>query len=161
MASYLSYINTEILLYIALGVFSLLLIWLIRIEFKLRRFTKGSDGKSLEGAVRELSKENKELDKFKDEMEKYLVNVEKRLRRSVQGVETIRFNPFKGVGAGGNQSFSSAFLNEDGDGVVLSTLYARDRVSMYAKAIENFKSTYELTEEEKSAVEEAKKRLLL
>ncbi|MBL7045738.1 MAG: DUF4446 family protein [Parcubacteria group bacterium] len=160
MASYLSYFNTEILLYIALGVFSLLIIWFIRIEFKLRKFTKGRDGKSLDGAVRELAKENEGLEKFKDEMEKYLVNVEKRLRRSVQGVETIRFNPFKGTGAGGNQSFSSAFLNEDGNGVVLSTIYARDRVSMYAKAVENFKSMYELTEEETKVIEEAKKRLV-
>ncbi|MAF59812.1 MAG: DUF4446 family protein [Candidatus Pacebacteria bacterium] len=152
-------IDTEILIYVTLGIFALLLLWFVRIETKLRRFTRGSDGKNLEGAVRELSGGQKELEKFKAEMEKYLTNVEKRLQKSVRGISTIRFNPFKGMGAGGNQSFSTAFLNEDGEGVVLSTLYARDRVSMYAKAVENFSSTHELTKEEKEAIEEARTRL--
>jgi hypothetical protein len=66
-------------------------------------------------------------------MEEYLTTVEKRLKKSIQGVETVRFNPFKGTGAGGNQSFSTAFVNEKGDGVVLTSMYARDRISMFAK----------------------------
>jgi len=39
--------------------------------------------------------------------------------------------------------------------VVLSSLYARDRMSIFAKPVKNNKSEYELTEEEKEALKKA------
>ena len=71
-------------------------------------------------------------------------------------MHTVRFNPFKGTGAGGNQSFATALLNENGDGVVLSSLYSRERVSVYAKPVQKFSSEYELSGEEKQAIKSAK-----
>ena len=47
-------------------------------------------------------------------------------------------------------------LNEEGDGVVLSSLYSRERMSIFAKPIKNGKSEYELTEEEKKLLEKAR-----
>ena len=46
-------------------------------------------------------------------------------------------------------------LNEDGDGVVFSSLYSRERTSIYAKPIKNGKSEYELTKEEQEALKKA------
>jgi len=85
---------------------------------------------------------------------------ELRLRSTLQGVGLVRFNPFEGQGQGGNQSFAIAFLDEYSNGVVLSTLYARDRVGVYAKPIEKGISTYELTNEEKEAIERARDTLV-
>jgi len=87
----------------------------------------------------------------------YLKTAEARLRRSIQGVETIRFNAFKGTGEGGNQSFAIALLSENGDGTVVSSLYARDRMSVFAKPIKNFSSEFEMTAEERDAVTRAKR----
>jgi len=70
-------------------------------------------------------------------------------------VETIRFNPFKGNGSGGNQSFSTAFVNEEGDGVVISSLYSREHISVFAKPIKKMSSEYEMTKEEKDSLEKA------
>lgn len=89
-------------------------------------------------------------------MEKYLETVERRLRKSVQSVHTVRFNPFKGTGAGGNQSFATAFLNEHGDGVVISSLYSRDHVSVFSKPVKKHASEYEFSNEEKEALGGAK-----
>lgn len=47
-------------------------------------------------------------------------------------------------------------LNEDGDGVVISSLYSRERMSIFAKPIKNGKSEYELTDEEKKSLAKAK-----
>ena len=71
----------------------------------------------------------------------------------------VRFNPFSGDGSGGNQSFAAAFLDEKGSGVVLSSLYARDRVGLYAKPIEKGASSFELTKEEKEALERAQESI--
>ena len=89
-------------------------------------------------------------------MEEYLLSVEKRLKKSVQSVSTVRFNPFKGTGSGSNQSFSTTFLNEERDGVIISSLYSREHISVYSKPVVKGASEYELSDEEKESLEKAK-----
>jgi hypothetical protein len=89
--------------------------------------------------------------------EKGFENLDQRLSTSVRSVAMKRFDPF--AGAGGQQSFATAYLNEKGDGVIISGIHSRDGVRVYAKEISNFKSERELSEEERGAVEEAKKKL--
>lgn len=79
-----------------------------------------------------------------------------RISNSIKTVPTVRFNPF--ADSGGNQSFASAFISEQGNGVVVSSLYSREKTSVFAKPIQNFESQYELTKEEKIVLEEAKKQ---
>ena len=152
-------LDASYITYGLVGCIVILTLSTIRLEIKIHRLLRGKDAKSLEdgilGALDNLDK----LNEFQKEAINHFINVEKRLNRSVQAVETIRFNPFKGVGEGGNQSFSTSFLSENGDGVVLSSLYSRDRVSIFSKPLEKFSSNFELTEEEKGVIEEAKKNL--
>ena len=126
--------------------------WIVRLEIKIHRLLKGKNAATLEDSIVQSLQNLDKLNSFQREAISYFENIEKRLGRSVQAVETIRFNPFKGEGVGGNQSFSTTFINEKGDGVVLSSLYSRDRVSIFSKPLEKFGSTFELTEEEKEAV---------
>ena len=149
-------ISTELLVYILIGIILVCILWNIRLEIKLRRLLSGKDSKSLEDTIIHIREGHDEFNAFRKEVEQYLELVEKRLIRSVQGIETVRFNPFKGSGTGGNQSFSTAFLNESGNGVVISTLYARDRMSFFSKPIQSFKSTHELTDEERETIEKAR-----
>jgi hypothetical protein len=95
------------------------------------------------------------LKNFKRELELYLQTVEKRLSKSIQGVENINFNAFKGSETGG-KSFATAFLNEKGDGVIISSLYARERISIFSKQVKGFKPEVDLSEEEKTALTKAK-----
>ena len=151
--------DTTIAVYVLIGVIALLILWIIRLEYRLGKLLSGKKGADLEDTIFSLSKSQKETEKFKDELRGYLDTVEKRLGQSVQSIETVRFNPFRGDGSGGNQSFSTSFLDEKGDGVVLSGLYTRDRVSTYSKPIKNFTSTFELTDEEKSVIDTSKHKL--
>lgn len=143
------------LIYTLLALFILAISWLIRFEIKFKRLLGGKN-QSLDSAISEIRKDLSAIMKYRDASEKYLETVEQRLRKSVTGVETIRFNPFKGDGSGGNQSFSTAFVNEEGDGVVISSLYSRERVSVFAKPIKKSTSEYEMTAEEKESLRKAK-----
>ncbi len=157
-----NFITLNILTYIIiiLAVFVLILcILLIRLEFRFRKMLLGKNAKTLEDTINIINSKIKNLHTSGKEIEDYLVSAEKRIKRSVQGVATVRFNPFKGTGSGGNQSFATAFVNEDGNGVVLSSLYSRDRVSVYSKPLIKYKSEFELTKEEKEAVRLAKQSL--
>lgn len=132
----------------------------IHTEWRLSRLFRGKGGKTLEEIIIRNATDIDKFKEFRKELETYLESVEKRLNQSVRGVGTVRFNPFKGTGDGGNQSFATALLNEDEDGVVLSTLYTRERVGIYAKPLKKGHSEYELTREEKEAIVLAKKKLL-
>ena len=136
-----------------------LLILVIVMHLKLRKFLVGIDSKHIGDSLTSVSSDLNDLQNFKKELELYLTTVEKRLKKSVQSIHTVRFNPFKGTGGGGNQSFATAFLTEEGDGVVVSSLYSRENVSVYSKPIQNNTSSYELSEEEREAIEKAKEAL--
>lgn len=133
-----------------------LVVWMY---FKLRRFLIGIDSKNIKDSLSFVGGSLKDLQTFRDEMQAYLDTVEKRLRKSVQSVHTVRFNPFHGEGFGGNQSFATAFLNENGDGVVISSLYSRDRVSIFSKPVTDSSSEHELSDEEREALEKALEKL--
>ena len=72
---------------------------------------------------------------------------------SIQKVGMIRFNPFSEVG--GDQSFSVALLNDNNDGIVITSLYVREGNRVYGKPIENGQSKYQLSDEENKALEKA------
>lgn len=136
-----------------------LLVLVIHMKVKLRHFLIGIDSANIKDSLTFVGSSLKELERFHKEMEEYLTSVEKRLKKSVQSVQTIRFNPFQGQGAGGNQSFATAFLNEEGDGVILSSLYAREHMSVFAKPVKNHQSEHELSGEEKEVLEKARTKL--
>ena len=152
------FVSKEVIEYILIAALALLLLSIIlhiRTEIKLRRVLRGKDAATLEDSIVGLDKDIKETLKIQKAMENYLKIADERMKRSIQGIHTVRFNPFKGVGIGGNQSFATAFINENGNGVVISSMHSRDRTSIYAKPIINLKSEYELTKEEKEAISKA------
>ncbi len=152
-------IDSSLIIYILLGLVLVLAILHIRLEMRMRRFLIGTKSKNLDETLGHIRKELAVYLEFKEGAEDYLKSVERRLRTSIQGCETIRFNPFKGTGSGGNQSFATAFINQHGDGVIISSLYGRDHVSVFAKPIKKFASTHELSAEEKEALTTAREKL--
>jgi len=153
-------ISAYLILLFAIGaILIFLVIWIMRLEKKIKNFTYGKDGKNLESSMVAIKKNLDDLIKSRKDIENYLMEVENRLRKSIQSVETIRFNSFKGDGSGGNQSFATAFLNENGNGLVISSIYARGIVSIFSKPLKKFVSEFELSNEEKKAINDARKNI--
>ena len=146
--------TTTILIYILSLVIILILVWVVIVERRLRRFFLGKNAESLESLMVDVSKQVENLKNTQIEINKHLVTVDSRLNKSIRRVETVRFNPF--LDAGSNQSFAISFLNDEGDGVIVSSLYARDRMSIFAKPITSGKSEFELTTEEKEVLKKSK-----
>ncbi|HDO23701.1 MAG TPA: DUF4446 family protein [bacterium] len=141
--------------YISIGmVLFFLAVWILSIELRLKKFFRGKKAKDLENVMEEINIELKKLNTSREKTEKYLETIERRLKQSIQQVGILRFNPFGNSGS--NQSFSIAFLDEQGNGVVLSSLYSREKVNIYAKPINKYQSEYALSKEEKGAIEKAK-----
>ncbi|MBX4210530.1 DUF4446 family protein [Candidatus Parcubacteria bacterium] len=149
--------NIMIAIYILAVLLVILIGWIIRLEIKINRLLRGKKSINLEDSILHIVEELKDLHSFKDVSKKYYEDVERRLKRSIQAVETVRFNPFRGTGDGGNQSFAISFTNEHGDGVVVSSLNARDRLSLFSKPLKKYSSDFELSDEESDVVARARK----
>lgn len=155
-------ISQQVIFIIAAVNTLILLAIVFRLFFLNRKMKKilmpGSE--NIGESLSETKKHIANLHNFREDFMRYKENLEKRLGKSIQAVETLRFRAFDGIGSGGNQSFSTSFVNEQGDGIVVSGLYySKDRVSIFTKPIKAFLSEHDLTDEEKEVIERAKKSL--
>lgn len=157
---FLSNLNITNYLIIASTGLSLISIIFCFVLYKKLKSALYKENKNIPESIIAIKTDIRDLATFQMEMEKYLKNVEKRLQKSIQSAELIRFNPFEGSGSGNNQSFSLSFVNEKGDGIVLSGLYySNDRVSMFVKPINTYSSKHELTDEEKEVLNRSKESI--
>lgn len=147
--------DTTILFYIICGVILIVLLWILIIEIRLKRIFSGIKARNLEEMLVVVGRKINQIEDKEEEIDKNFITINNRLDKSIRSIETIRFNPF--VDAGSNQSFAIAMINDEGDGVVMSSLYARDRMSIFAKPIIKGKSDFELSSEEKEVLEKATK----
>lgn len=142
--------SENIALFVAIASIVLSLGYMIWNERRMRLFLRAKGAESLADTLTAIEQELAWAKGEHAKKEAHLARVEGRLRRSIQKVDTIRFNAF-GT-AGGGQSFATVLLDETGNGVILSTLYHRDRVSVFSKPITSYTSTFALSPEEEEAI---------
>ncbi|GAW93659.1 DUF4446 family protein [Calderihabitans maritimus] len=123
------------------------------LRYRYERLMRGAKGISLEkriGEYADIAVENKEKT---ENLEQQLLHIKQTLARSVQHIGLVRFNAFPEVGS--NLSFALALLDQEGNGVVISSIYGREETRIFTKPVVNGDSIYHLSEEEKQAINEA------
>ncbi len=130
----------------------ILLTWVVVLELRIKKLLSGKNARSLEDVIATNQRAIADLESAATEIITDLGKLDARLKKKLHGVKAMRFNPFEGSGQGGNQSFAASFLDEEGNGVVLSSLYSRDKVSVYAKPVVGRQSEFELSEEERAVL---------
>ncbi|HPZ04634.1 MAG TPA: DUF4446 family protein, partial [Clostridiales bacterium] len=109
-----------------------------RLRSKYDKFMNGSNGLSIEQLLEEcIDKLNDVIEKNK-ELEYQINSIKRNLYYCVQKVGVVRYNAFDDVGS--DLCFSVAFLDNNDDGVVISSLFARESSTTYAKPIIRGKS---------------------
>lgn len=113
----------------------------IRLDDPLRGVLQGQANqiKRLEEAVRTLNRTDKKQDV--------------QIRGSVRKVALLRYDAFEDVG--GRLSFSCAMLDDQGTGVVLTSINGRQETRVYAKPISEGRSSHNLSAEEEEAIRQA------
>ena len=100
-----------------------------------------------------LRKKVQALEKRLEQTAKELEQLKQQTRQAVTRVGIVRFNPFAEMG--GDQSFAVALLNEEHTGFVLTSYYGKDLNRVFAKPVQKGSSRYELSDEEREALEKA------
>ena len=102
---------------------------------------------------KETQKRIEELEKRVQELQNNLEGYKEFMKSAVTKVGIVRFNPFHEIGS--DQSFSSALLDQENNGFVLTSHYLKEYNRVYAKPIKRGKSEYPLSKEEEEAIEKA------
>jgi hypothetical protein len=154
-------------LYLWIGLVALtaiLLVWLITLQVQVgrmvnhyRRLVRDADRGNLQQILDKQYNLSVQTEEEVAALREAAETLRENLRRCLQRVSLVRFNPFHDVG--GDQSFSLAMLDDHGDGVVFTTLFSRDGCRTYAKPIQNGQSRYALSEEEREAIKQARGRI--
>jgi hypothetical protein len=69
-------------------------------------------------------------------------------------VGLVRYNAFNDTG--GDQSYALALLDDHGDGAIVNGLFHRTECRVYVKPVQEWKSTYSMSDEEAEAIRRAK-----
>lgn len=136
---------------IALGI---LLIYTFYLDHKIVMLTRGKSGASLEEIIHACIASVAKIEERNEVISMHALTLEEKVSHALRNAQTLRYKAFDTNGS--NQSFSIALVNEKGNGVVISSLHSHERMSTFAKPIEHYESTYELTEEEQHVLKEAK-----
>jgi hypothetical protein len=134
-----------------------LLVLVMKLRERLTKFMKGKDGASLEATLDWLTKKIAETDETLKTHQEALQYIDRRVRRSIRGYSLVRYDAY--IGAGGEQSFSTALIDEHSDGYILSVVANRNHTGVYAKRVIAGTAESSLTEEESQALAAAKKQL--
>lgn len=161
MENIMEILKSEIFLVVLLGVMIILLIGFIVLLIKFSNLSKKyksfmeklGKGKNLEEDLETYMYRVEKVEKQNAEIFHQMQNIENTLIKSIQKVGIVRYNAFKDVGS--DLSFTLALLDNKNNGVVLNGIYSREMSNIYAKPIENGKSSYVLSEEETQAIQKA------
>ena len=136
----------------------LVVLWVLAVQIRLsgviyshNRLVGGVDEGNLEDALGRQIAYILEAKAKLETVQGDLARVGDSLQLAVQRVGLVRFNPFDDTG--GDQSFALALLDARGDGIVLSSLFARRETRIFAKPVQSGKSTHQLTAEEAKAID--------
>lgn len=139
----------------------LLLLWVVALQWRLSRLHRryraamtGASGGDLEAALGQQQATQQEHTERLRRLEAHSHALAEQLATQAGRVGIVRFNPFQD--SGGDQSFSVAWVDANTTGVVISSLYSRAGVRVYAKPLDKGTSAYTLTEEEQAAIQAAK-----
>ena len=151
--------NVEVTIILMLAFILVLILYIIS-EFRINHITdkynalvKGVEDVNLEELI---SKALNEVGKVKEDyntMEEKYDEIDRRLKFAIQKVGFIRYNAFADMGS--ELSFSIALLDDNLDGIVITSIFGRDYSTSYAKAVVNGESKHSLSVEEMQAIDRA------
>ncbi|CAN5537921.1 DUF4446 family protein [soil metagenome] len=124
-----------------------------RFERRYQDLLLGTSGENLEALLLEHLGARRRLEGEVVALTSRLGDLEKKTRKAKRFAGLVRYDAFEDVG--GEQSFALALYDDEGDGVVVSSLVGRADCRVYAKPLVGGQSERALSQEERRAIREA------
>ncbi len=140
-----------VLPFLLVAALAALVLWNLNLQARINSLSKRRRG--IPSGNLEAYEKLAAIEQAVDQLRAACDRVDLRLRRALKCVGLVRFNSFADVG--GAQSFALALLDEDGNGVVVSSLHGRSATRLYVKPVEAGRSSQVLSKEEQEAIDRA------
>lgn len=150
--------------YILIGMAAVLLILLIltivalcklkKLNRKFDRFMRGKDAESLEDTILSCIEKNEQIDQMNQLLREDIIGLRKNQRITYQKMGMVKYNAFREMS--GDLSYALALLDQEENGFIINSVYAKEGGYSYIKEIVKGESSILLSEEEKAALEKAK-----
>lgn len=128
------------------------IIVMMGIKNKYIKFMKKlGNGNNIDEMLKQYLNDVKDVKKDNSEIKAYYTKLDSDIASCIQKVGIVRYNAFRDVGS--DLSFAIALLDRENNGVVLNGLYGSESSNIYAKPVKKGLSKYQLSDEEKSAIE--------
>ncbi|MGC8667434.1 MAG: DUF4446 family protein [Chthonomonadales bacterium] len=118
------------------------------------RLTRNTSGGNIEEILIGYMDTVRQVEARLARMEERVEELARVQKTCLQRIGVVRFDAFEEVG--GKQSFAVVLANAQDDGVVLSSVYSRRDVRIYAKFLHAGKPSHPLTDEEREALDQAR-----
>ena len=159
MDKLLEFINTDNFLLILSIIIIILILFCIVLFIKYNKLNKRYDnfikkmsrGNNFEETLNVYMKRVNDVSERNEEIIKYCQRLDNNISKCIKKVGIVRYNAFKDVGS--DLSFAVALLDREDDGIVFNGIYGSESSNIYAKPIKNGESSYQLSDEEKYAIE--------
>jgi len=129
----------------------------LRLNRMLRQFrqlSSGIEGQPLDELLQKILDRSETDSKAVARLEADLRALGTEVQTHVQNVGLVRYNAFNDTG--GDQSYALALLDDRGDGAIVNGLFHRTECRVYVKPVQEWKSTYSMSDEEAEAIRRAK-----
>ena len=132
-------------------------IFLIKTYSTYKKLTANISKKDFASALLDIKKQLKTIDDDLNDFRRALRDTNKSLKSYVQKVGFVRYNPFGNTG--GDQSFCLCLLDQKDNGILITSLHARDHTRTYTKEIKAGKTAdkSKLSKEEAQCLKNANK----
>jgi Protein of unknown function (DUF4446) len=142
-----------------ISVISIILVrfWVVlnRTRSKFGHLLNENSSQNVEELLLDHMKERQELRKHIEQLDDRVISLERKMQRSKRHLGLVRYDAFSDIG--GNQSFTLAVYDDNGDGAILSSIVGRADNKVYGKNLISGKSDHNLTDEDQQAILEAVK----
>ncbi|MBO8137155.1 MAG: DUF4446 family protein [Desulfotomaculum sp.] len=153
---YSTYIIISLTLLLVLSLVIQVTLWknISRLKDKYRRLTRGINVKNLEDLILNYTDQIERMDKQLSLLEDKNNELAQKIKKCISTPKLIRYNAFDDVGS--DLSFSAALLDNEKNGIILTSIYGRDESRFYVKRIDKGISNQNLSPEEEKILAEYK-----
>ena len=124
-----------------------------KIKLRIDALTRGKDTESMEDIMLNFFERIESLDAAIDRMEQDISDIKNNLKITYQKTGLVKYDAFREMS--GALSYSLALLDQENNGVLISSMYSREGCYTYAKDIVKGECKLNLSEEEAEALKQA------
>jgi Protein of unknown function (DUF4446) len=157
LSHYTGWLLLFLLVIIAVISFILVRFWMLLngTRKKFGHLLNENSSQNIEELLLEHLKERQGLRTHIEQLDDRVISLERKIQRSKRHLGLVRYDAFPDIG--GNQSFTLAVYDDNGDGAILSSIVGRADNKVYGKNLISGKSDHNLTDEDEQAILEAVK----